>query len=161
VAFLDAAVNELFQDAADAHDSYISSLAHPAREALAAFWEIAEERRLATLDKCQMALVLAGHARMNKGEQPFQDAALVVRIRNELVHYRPQSLKADEPEDLAKKLRSKFALNRLMDGTGNPFLPDKCLGSGCALWAVRATVAFADGFFRILGIQPNYQQVTF
>jgi len=161
VAFLDAAVNELFQDAADGHESYIAPLSSAAREALAAFWEIAEERRLATLDKYQMGLVVTGHRRMEKGKQPFQDAALLVRVRNELVHYHPQSLKSDEPEDLAKKLRSKFPLNRLMEQTGNPFFPDKCLGSGCALWGVQSSATFADAFFGTLGLQPNYQRVSF
>lgn len=44
VAFMEAAVNELFQDAADGDRAYLSPLPEPVTKALAELWRIAEER---------------------------------------------------------------------------------------------------------------------
>ena len=40
-------------------------------------------------------------------------------------------------------------------------LPDKCLGAGCTVWAVTAVNWFASEFFGRLGLQPNFQRVSF
>jgi len=44
---------------------------------------------------------------------------------------------------------------------GNPYFPDKCLGAGCAEWAVVSAKSFADDFCSRLDIQANYQKATF
>jgi hypothetical protein len=48
-----------------------------------------------------------------------------------------------------------------MTTSNNPYRPDKCLGVGCAGWAVKAVEDFANEFFATVGVQPNYQRVTF
>ena len=57
------------------------------------------------------------------------------------------------------QLRKQFPDNVLMNGSGNPYYPDKCLGAGCATWAVASATAFADLVFESLNIRPNYQRV--
>jgi hypothetical protein len=47
----------------------------------------------------------------------------------------------------------------LLKGAGNPYFPDHCLGSGCAQWAVTSAKAFADAYFAMLQINPNYARL--
>jgi hypothetical protein len=63
--------------------------------------------------------------------------------------------------EFINKLSGKFSSNPLMNGSDNPYFPDKCLGSGCADWAIRSIRVFSDDFFGRLGITPNYQRVAF
>lgn len=76
-----------------------------------------------------------------------EDAALVVRLRNELVHFKPKSLGGDIKHRLTRQLRGKF--------------PDKCLGYDCAKWATTSAIKFADEFFATIDVEPNYQRIEF
>src|SRR3972149_3207508 len=40
------------------------------------------------LERYQLVLHLRGKRRLDRGEEPWQDTALVVRVRNELVRYK-------------------------------------------------------------------------
>jgi hypothetical protein len=164
VSFLEAAINELFQDVADAHESYVAGLDSDSKRIMSEFWNFTEGRNrsaFSLLDKYQMALTFLRKPQFEPGQPPYQDASLVVRLRNELVHYKPRSLGGDAEHTLARQLGGKFADNALMAGSGNPWFPDKCLGHGCADWSVRSVVALADNFFGRIGVDPNYQRVQF
>lgn len=165
VAFLEAMINELYQDAYDRHgtagDGYIAPLPANAREKMAEFWSGLKDGRYPTLSKYQMALLFAGKPRLDEGAQPFQSAHLLIGLRNAVAHFQPESLSADSPSVMEKRLKPQgFADNALMAGAGNPWWPDHCLGHGCTEWAWTSAVAFADRFSHDLGIQPNYQRVA-
>jgi hypothetical protein len=55
-------------------------------------------------------------------------------------------------------LGGKFIANPLT-GQDNPFYPDKCLGHGCAEWAVNSSVKFNDDFFSRMGLLSSYDPV--
>ena len=81
---------------------------------------------------------------------------------SELTHAVPTTRGSVDFSKLERELaQGKFTTNRLIEGSGNAFFPDHCLGAGCAKWAVDAATAFADDFFVRLGIQPSYQEVSF
>lgn len=69
VAFLEAAINELFQDAYDEHQSYIQGLDAQIIKELAKHWANTELKRKfeKTLQKYQQALIIAGKETMIKG----------------------------------------------------------------------------------------------
>jgi len=162
VAFLEAAINEVFQDAFDEHTSYVASLGSETRALMKDYWEITEEYKKSTINilgKYQLALSLARVAKFAEGKYPYQEVLLLVKLRNELVHYKPKSLGGDSIHSLQKNLQGKFSENRLMAGSGNPFFPDKCLGTGCAQWALDSSRNFADEFFKRIGIKPHYQNM--
>jgi hypothetical protein len=164
VSFLEAAINELFQDVADAHESYVAGLDADSKRIMAEFWDFTEGRNRSAfglLDKYQIALTFLRKPQFESGQRRYQDASLVVKLRNELVHYKPRSLGGDAEHTVARQLSGKFDDNALMSGSGNPWFPDKCLGHGCAAWSVRSIVAFADDFFGRIGVEPNYQRVEF
>jgi len=164
VAFLEATVNEVFQDACEQHHFYVGSLDSKTLALMKDFWEITEETknksRTPILDKYQLALSFAFVPKFDEGAPRYQDASLVEKLRNELVHYKPKSLGGDLVHRLEKSLKEAvFIENKLMAGSANAFFPDKCLGEGCAKWAVDSSRKFADEFFRRIGIEPSYQRL--
>ena len=64
------------------------------------------------------------------------------------MHFLPETRTAATTADLDTRLRRRFVDNPLMLGAGNPWFPDKCLGSPAAFWALAAVLAFADAAFR-------------
>lgn len=158
-AFLEAAVNEVLKDVFDGETTRMSTLSEIARARITTFWEYNSDRA-SILDKYQFVLGAFDQPRFDASKQPLQDIALLVKLRNELVHAKPETQATGQSEPthvLEAKLKGKFAENEMMKRSGNPYFPDKCLGVGCAEWAVNNCVLFADAFFSRLGIGPNYQ----
>lgn len=164
VAFAEAAVNELYQDASDCHHSYVSELDQRHILLLSDYWnmtEIQNKSHISLLDKFQLALLFCDKEVFDKGANPYQDVQMVVNLRNAIVHFKPESISASDDHRLSTKLKNKFPENQLMRESGNPYFPDKCLGFGCALWAWKSTENFVDSFFSRLGIVPNFKRVKF
>lgn len=166
VAFLEAAVNECFEDIVDGRNGYPAVINSDIRRCLAVLWELTEADNRSTLrvlEKYQLILRCCGTEALKEGEQPYQDANLVIRLRNKLMHYKSATHTVGEDEDgFSRGLAVKFVGNRLFDDLENVvFYPDRCLSSGCAQWAVRSVRNLADAFFRCIGISPHYQLPAF
>jgi len=167
VSFLEATINELFADTVDNLEA-VKQLNPEVRALMADMWKLKVPRtaRYSTLEKFQIALILARKQQFDTGQSPYQDVALLVELRNALVHYEPEwvtTISEAEPEavtiqKLEKKLEGKFQLNP-MTGEGDTFFPDRCLSHGCAKWAVTSSVKFADEFFSRMGLPPPYDHV--
>ncbi|MGH8657397.1 MAG: hypothetical protein ACREV4_02620 [Gammaproteobacteria bacterium] len=123
--------------------------------------EQSNKSTVSILDKYQLALRFAENEPFKKGESPYQEIDTLIKIRNELIHYKPESLGGDNIHRLEARLRGKFLENSLMAGSGNPYFPDKALGKGCADWSVASVTRFTDTFFSQLNIVPNYLRATF
>jgi hypothetical protein len=159
VAFLEAAINEILQDIVDDHQSYIGNINPVIRRCTTVWWNQSEGQGRAAgsiLDKYQALLEFSGLPKMKKGENLYQNAHLVIALRNELMHYKPETLGGEVEHDLEGKLRRKFAPNPLLVGSKNPYFPDHCLGSPCATWTATSVKALADTYFSMLNITPNY-----
>lgn len=165
VAFLEASINELFASAD--HDNLEvgggrGGLPQRGRQLLALLSEPLE--RASTLDRYQLALGLLGHKPLETGAQPYQDAALLVKLRNMLVHYRPEwragavdGAASDPDTNVEKALAGKRLKPNPFTSEVNPFFPDRCLGHGCAAWAWASALAFTDAFFRRIGVTAVYE----
>jgi hypothetical protein len=176
VAFLEAAINEVFDDVADRHLGYVDPLPDECKRLMAGLWDEGMERR-SFLEKYQVALLCANSTVFNKGGPPYQDADLLYRLRNRLTHARAETRSTDDKQEdapqktdkpnkasqkkkdkLSEVLKKKFKPSRLMENSANPYFPDHCLGAGCADWAVRSATTFADEFFGRLNLTPNYKR---
>jgi hypothetical protein len=164
-AFLEATINEIFSDCSDEHiTDRIASL--PSMSLMGRLWEkgVPRTASYSILEKYEIALELNGKSAFNAGTNPYQDVKLLVELRNALIHYEPETIvshsgyEAPKLHKFEKRFAGKFPVNPLT-GLGNPFYPDKLLGSGCAKWAVSSAVAFTDDFFQKLGITPAYEHV--
>jgi hypothetical protein len=164
-AFLEAGVNELFQNAYHGHLVNIEGLGSEIIEGLSNYWAKTEAkgRFKPILKKYQEALRISGKEPFLEDVNPYEDAGLVIKLRNEITHFKPTTVILGEHSghELEDKLKDKFEWNHLMDGSRNHFIWDKCLGAGCAEWTVGTVKAFADEFHRKLGLKPNYQSVDF
>jgi hypothetical protein len=161
VAFLEATANEVVASVEYDNLNVGGDLSVEKRRQLAGLRDSVEDAR--TLDAFQIVLAATGNAVFDRGAQPYQDAAAIVRLRNELVHYKPKWREAATPnagmnETIAKQLNGKFKTNPFT-GEGNSFFPDKCLSAGCAGWSWLSALALADEFFRRLGVGPPYDHL--
>jgi hypothetical protein len=163
-AFLECAINEVLKDCFDSHDGYIKTLPCVSVRALRdkrTEWHANGRTTVSTLDKYDSAIACCRVQAFDRGATPYQEVALLVRLRNALIHYTPESLSEDDPHRLGDALRSRFKENALMAGSGNPYFPDKCLSAGCARWVFISARNFADEFFTRIGMAPNYQRSGF
>jgi hypothetical protein len=94
--------------------------------------------------------------------QPYQRADLLIRLRNALVHFHSEwvDLKAKDAGDtklekLGRRLKAEFQPNPHIS-PHLPYFPYRCLGSGCAVWAVKSARAFADNFGKRIGIKLEH-----
>lgn len=160
--FLEAMINELFQDAHDNHgikdDGYIAPLPQRTRQLMAGWWAASGEGFEPVLEKYQLLLLFADQPRLEKGAEPYQSADLLIRLRNALIHYKSESVSADVEHRFTKGLRGRFHDNRLTEGSGNPWWPDHALGAGCAKWAFESAEALADVVSDAVQISPNYRR---
>ena len=153
VAFLEATANEIFADALVNHlTGHLSGLSASSVERLGRLWDLGVPRTatFSILCKYDIALAATDCPPMDRSREPVQAIMLLGKLRNALIHYEPESLLIDENPDnvqemhkLEKNLGGKFDLNQLMEGTANPFFPNKCLGHGCANWAVESSIALS------------------
>ena len=170
VAFLESAVNELHADAAD--DAYFfADEEHEALlRAIAEKWHNEKNfDRAPMISKYQKILAIAGKLPFDEADQAFANIRILTEIRNHLMHYKrewvvigdsrtPAAGQESTAEKFEKILRKKFALNPLAS-KNQPFFPDKCLGHGCAEWALVNSVIFTDEFFRRLGLPVPYDGI--
>lgn len=172
VSFLEATINELFADIADDTmvkiDSTLWRLEPKAISMMANFWKIGIPRtaRYSILEKYQIALILTEKTKFDTGKNPFQDVFHLVKLRNALIHYEPEWIphlsetnrNEVKPHKFEGMFKGKFKENPMV-GVGDPFFPDKCLGHGCAKWAVISSKNFVDEFFSRLGLTPRFNRV--
>jgi hypothetical protein len=150
VASLEATINELFIDAQD-RDPHTFKGADPVfAPSLARRWGKVERRP--TLRKYQIALELAKKQEFPKDSSPYEEVDSLIDLRNALVHYKPEwDIDQRKHKEIEDRLKSRFALNPF-SGPNDAFFPKKCLGHGCAEWAINSGVSFINEFFGRLGL---------
>jgi hypothetical protein len=158
VSFLEGQINELFTDAADDKRDFIHKLGDRV-VLLGAMWNLDVPRTASysILEKYEIALALAEREPLDRGALVYQDARLLIRLRNMLIHYEPMSSTstAKTSRDEEERFRGKFSPNPLT-GSKTPFFPERCLGHGCAKWAVESSVRFVDHCCSRLEVEPVF-----
>lgn len=158
VSFLEASINELYADCLE-KPIFLGTLRKDAIERISVFSQSFKESKSGPtiLEKYQLAFVCITGSRIDKGRNPFQDASLLVWFRNKLVHYQPVDVLVDPSNnddythEIEKKLSRKFPKNRLASSS-QLFFPEKCLGYGCARWAVLSSSALFDQLNAAMGL---------
>ena len=103
------------------------------------------------LSRYCFVLRLLNKRALPSGEKLSQHTALLVRLRNELVHYKSKWGQDMAAKKLWKGLRAlKHPMPPFASEHSN-FFPHQCLSAGCAAWAVTTAVAFMDAFYFRLG----------
>ena len=140
VAGLESSINELYLEACDNNRNTLRGLTENAIEMLAEWWE--EVKLCPILLKYQTALLLTFKEKFDPGGQPYQDIDGLIYLRNALVHYKPEwDSELQVHKKLRNRLESKFELNPFA-AENSLWFPHRCLGSGCAKWAVKVSKIF-------------------
>ena len=121
---------------------------HAAQKLLEPIAEVLDAQPV--LERYRLVLHLLSKPPLEKGKQPWQDADLAIRLRNELVHYKSKWGEQLEKSKLLHSLKEKKHPKPPFITSAN-FFPHECLSSACAAWAARSCVAFLDAFYTNLG----------
>jgi hypothetical protein len=153
VAALEAAINERYSAAADNNLNIYKSIQPDRVKLLAELWEVTE--MCSILKKYELALVACGAKSFDRGSEPYQSADDLVRLRNALVHFKPEW--DDNLQNHAKletRLRHKFIESELWKKSKGKrvWFPDRCLGAGCAAWSCQVVKDFNLEFSKRLDI---------
>lgn len=187
-AFMEARINELFVDAADteawilpgekspqipAAEQYrpnpmMSGLSAETVARLARSWKsnIPVSAKYPILEKYQIVLMLAYKEIFDPGHSElYKKVKLLIELRNHLIHAEPEWIVTASPnaKDMKEhkfesKLKHLFPDNPTFSRE-REYFPDRCLGSGCAKWAVTSSTEFVDEFLtRIGSTEPKYER---
>lgn len=109
-----------------------------------------------TIARYDLILHVLGKAPLDRSKEPYQSAVLLVRLRNELIHYKSRWGQEMTKAKLYKSLENlhhkppPFVLENMN------FFPHRCLGADCASWAVRSAVEFLDAVYETLGVPSRF-----
>lgn len=101
------------------------------------------------LERYALVLHVLGKQPLDRGAHPWQDADLVIRLRNEIVHYKSVWASELEKKKLVQQLESKKHGPPPFEKTG--IFPRKYLSAACAFWSIGSCAAFLDAFCQNLG----------
>lgn len=147
VAALEADANEIFIDANIHLKEYDKDL-------LDEIWNLIEKKTI--LEKYEMVLFLKKKERFDKGDPMYQDAASLIKLRNALVHFKPEwDNEKREHKKIEDRLRGRFALSPFLP-VGTEFFPKSCMSHGCAEWAIKAALAFRTYFSNKAGLPDRF-----
>lgn len=154
VASIESSVNDLYADAFDAVDGGFGRFkgGDPALpEKLRQRWGDVEGGKI--LLKYESAIEAAAKEPYNRGTAPYQPTHHLIQLRNALVHFFPEwDTAQNKHKKLTRMLKSKFKPSPFAMA-GDEWFPKKCLGHGCAAWAVTTSGKFIDDFSRRLDME--------
>lgn len=143
VASLESYANELFADR-DKNFPNIPS------EILLKLWELYDQKPI--LEKFDLALLLRTAGSVDRGCSPAQDVYLLIRLRNALVHFKPEWFgEQEEHAKLANQLAGRFTRSPFF-GVDEPLFPRGWATHGCTAWAIGSAVDFIDTIERQAGL---------
>ena len=120
-------------------------------------WRRLERRPI--LRKYQEALGFAEVSKFSEGDFLYEEVDSLIQLRNALVHYKPEwNTDQKQHKELGDALEGRFEPNPFT-GPNDAFFPKKCLGHGCAEWAVQSSLAFMNEFFRRVGLPTMPSEV--
>jgi hypothetical protein len=106
------------------------------------------------LSRFNLVLHISRGTMLDRGAQPYQAASLLVRLRNELVHYKSKWGVEHEQFKLLRSLEQLGLAPPPFRASASLFFPQRLLGAECALWAAQSSEAFFEGYYRALNV-PN------
>jgi len=106
------------------------------------------------LEKYRRALALLKKPPIPRNQQVREDIALLVGLRNYLIHFKPLWDEERRDAKLELALAGRFPLSPFMD-TGAEFIAKQCMSAGCAHWAVDSVAKFVQEFHRKSGLMPD------
>lgn len=147
--YLEAAINELYLELQKVTQSEDSHLRHELALLVSAWPQIVNSP---VLQKYQIALSVTDADQYNEDASPYAEAEGLMRLRDALLSY---SADWDDSRGrhqvLEARLKDAFKPSPMVSSQ-RPWFPDRCLGAGCAMWAVKTAQLFANDFYRRMAL---------
>jgi len=148
VACIEGYANELYFE-----PSAIAPTLNSAATALVA--ELLDNESI--LRKYSAALTFRCGMSLDFGVQPVQNADALIKLRNAVVHFRPEWFGEQERhEKLSNILQHKFKTSPFLPN--DPVFPRAWASYDFAIWALKSTVAFLEHFYNQAGIECPLNQ---
>jgi hypothetical protein len=141
---LEAYINEFYIDCTEGS----SNLPEKFRgdSVLQSHWIVLEQVREKTLVKFEAAVTRCAGKPYDKSRAPYQDAVLLIDLRNFIVHYKSErDTELNKHAKLERQLTGKFP-ECSMYAANALWFPHRCLSAGCAEWSVKTAEALVDDF---------------
>jgi hypothetical protein len=170
VAFLESVINEFYSDAADNAYFFADVKNEELLRDIREKWRNEKNfDRAPVITKFQRILAIGGKSPFDNHNPVVTDIHTLIDIRNFLMHYKREwivvqngggggELEKTQAEKFENLLKTKFRENPLAQ-KNQQFFPDKCLGHGCAEWAVVNCIEFTDAFFTRLELPAPYEGI--
>ena len=137
VAALESYANELFVDHAEVFPELRFDI-------MAKLWELYEQKPI--LEKYDFALLLRQGDAFVRGASPHQDIAALIKLRNALVHYKPEwSNEQIEHAKVSNALNNKAVKSSYFSRADSLF-PSAWVSHGTTCWAVNSVISYIDDF---------------
>lgn len=115
---------------------------------------------LSALEKYQVVLMTVGKDIFETGEEPYQSADLLRRIRNYFMHYKTRKIDyvGEEPSHkFAKGLKTKgVSFDNPYSSDDDEYFPTRALNYSVGKWAVQSAIDIIDEFYDRIGKRPAY-----
>lgn len=149
VAYLSASINELYLEVRKLSES---GEPHVRRELDLLIEAWPRISRVQVLQRYQLALSVADADQYNPQRMPYLDAENLIKLRDALLSYDPEwDDERGKHHTLEARLQKKFPPSPLVSAR-RPWFPDRCLGAGCAKWAVETVQVFTNDFYRRMAL---------
>jgi hypothetical protein len=110
---------------------------------------------LETLKRYKLILHILDKPPLITDEQPWRDMAVLVKLRNEITHYKSKSGEEMKRQKLFKTLQDLHLAKASFASPYSSFFPEHFLSAACAGWCVHTAVAFLNAFYERLGIESR------
>ncbi|CAJ1504174.1 hypothetical protein [[Mycobacterium] holstebronense] len=159
VAFLDAFIGSVWQDAADGERNHLTAnIPDSALAEMRRLWKGDKnaERRYGIVKKFQTALTLSGRDRIPEHADLLESVKVLVEFRNALVHFKPRWREHGKDIDLDKILKSKITSDLAYPAHMQPWFPHKPLSAKSARWACDTVIAFTRDWHSRMGMSGDF-----
>lgn len=120
---------------------------------------------LDALKRYAAVIHLLGKPAFDRGAQPWQDAQLLIRLRNEITHYKSRSgAEMDRASLYAALIAKATPRPPFWPERGMNFFPLHCFSAARAAWAVTTTMSLISAVYARLEVQSplsNYPENWF
>ena len=169
-SFLECYINEIFTEISEGGPSVYNFSGIPNEKVtlIRKMWNggIPRRSKYKVLEKYDIFLDLIGCEGFEKGKAPYQDASILIEIRNELVHFEPRwiTMEDDFKTTIAQhkfedKLRGRFEPSK-MHKMEYFFFPHYCFSSSCLKWTFESSKDMALALNRKANIQTFIEKLN-
>ncbi|MEQ0560843.1 hypothetical protein ABJI51_17285 [Amycolatopsis sp. NEAU-NG30] len=122
-----------------------------------AVWRATKQGYFDVLEKYQLILQAGKKETFDRGANPYQNAALLIQLRNYVVHFKPEGVDSNDSLTITKRLDGRFRPNAARKSPRGSWSDHDIFGAGCAEWCWRSARSLTDEFARRLALTLDYQ----